>query len=335
MTDISILTVGFSIIVAIILVVTYLFFIEHTNKNWVSTVSSVGVLGGLSIVQYHHYLFYVSGIDPLSTVNYRFIILFIPPLFYFFSRTILFPDRKTTPVHILHLVPISLVFFVPPEITIPLAFFIGVGYCFWLTSIIYKLIAIRKGFKLVFYFFALFSILSLSVLIFGLITTNINPAYFYHFYTIAIGISLALVTATLIVKPDILDEIDEVVRLGYSNSTLNNLNVDGCIKKLSELMDSSKMYQNENLSLAILSDEMEISNHQLSELINTQFKLGFSQYIRLQRIEAAKQLLKTELSASILSISMQIGFKSQSNFYAAFKEITGESPGSYRKATSS
>jgi AraC-like DNA-binding protein len=29
---------------------------------------------------------------------------------------------------------------------------------------------------------------------------------------------------------------------------------------------------------------------------------------------------------------MDAGFKSQSNFYAAFKEVTGMSPGDYRKA---
>jgi AraC-like DNA-binding protein len=29
---------------------------------------------------------------------------------------------------------------------------------------------------------------------------------------------------------------------------------------------------------------------------------------------------------------MDTGFRSQSSFYAAFKEVTGQSPGDYRKA---
>ncbi len=49
-------------------------------------------------------------------------------------------------------------------------------------------------------------------------------------------------------------------------------------------------------------------------------------------IRAAQTLLTTEPDSSILAISMEIGFKSQSNFYAAFKEITGLAPGDYRKS---
>jgi len=143
------------------------------------------------------------------------------------------------------------------------------------------------------------------------------------------------VIATLIAIPTVLNDIDEVVRIGYSNSTLSNLNIAECKIKLEALMNSAKMYQNENLSLAILSQEMNISNHQLSELINSEFDVGFSQYIRNQRIQAAKQLLISDVDVSILSISMEVGFKSQSNFYAAFKESTGISPGSYRKSISS
>jgi hypothetical protein len=48
----------------------------------------------------------------------------------------------------------------------------------------------------------------------------------------------------------------------------------------------------------------------------------------------AKVLLLGEPDSSVLAISLETGFKSQSNFYAAFKEITNQSPGQYRKANS-
>ena len=333
MTFISILIIGFSIVIAMILFVTYVFFMEHVNKTWITICSCGAMLGGFSLAQFYHYTFYVSDTDPLSNVSYRFLILLIPTLFYFFNRAVLFPDRKTTPLHLLLFLPLVLAFVAPREVAVPSAFLIGAGYCLWLTSIVYKLKAVRKRFGLIIFFLGFFSILALIVLIIGFTAFKFDPVYFYHFYTMSIGASLVLVTATLISFPNVLSEIDEVVLIGYSNSTLSNVDVDACIGKLKDLMSVSKMYQNENLSLAILADEMQLSNHQLSELINTQFGVGFSQYIRMQRVEAAKQLLKAESNASILSISMEVGFKSQSNFYAAFKEITGESPGNYRKAT--
>jgi AraC-like DNA-binding protein len=38
---------------------------------------------------------------------------------------------------------------------------------------------------------------------------------------------------------------------------------------------------------------------------------------------------------SILSIGMDVGFRSQSAFYAAFQEVTGQSPGDFRRASGS
>jgi AraC-like DNA-binding protein len=108
--------------------------------------------------------------------------------------------------------------------------------------------------------------------------------------------------------------------------------VEACLKKLESLMTVSKVYQNEELSLSSLAADLGVSSHQLSELVNTRLGMGFSKYIRERRVAAAKTLLVSAPSQSILSISMDTGFRSQSSFYAAFKEVTGQSPGDYRKA---
>jgi len=84
--------------------------------------------------------------------------------------------------------------------------------------------------------------------------------------------------------------------------------------------------------LSSLAEQVGVSGHQLSEMVNTRLGVGFSKYVRDCRVEAAKALLVAAPSQSILSISMDTGFRSQSAFYAAFKEATGQSPGDYRKA---
>ena len=55
-----------------------------------------------------------------------------------------------------------------------------------------------------------------------------------------------------------------------------------------------------------------------------------NQYILNRKIEKGKTLLiETELSVS--EISFELGFKSPSNFFTAFKKITGKTPDLYRK----
>jgi transcriptional regulator GlxA family with amidase domain len=118
----------------------------------------------------------------------------------------------------------------------------------------------------------------------------------------------------------------------YGASTLREVDVDGALAKLNRLMTEGQLYRNESLSLASLADAVGLSGHQLSELINTRLGIGFSRYVRECRVNAARTLLISAPSRSILSISMDTGFRSQSAFYAAFKEATGQSPGDYRRA---
>ncbi|MGO4779072.1 helix-turn-helix domain-containing protein, partial [Lysobacter sp. 2RAB21] len=81
-----------------------------------------------------------------------------------------------------------------------------------------------------------------------------------------------------------------------------------------------------------LAADLGVSGHQLSELVNTRLGMSFPRYMREHRVAAAKLMLVAEPTASILAIGMDTGFKSSSTFYAAFKEVTGQSPGDYRKA---
>lgn len=95
-------------------------------------------------------------------------------------------------------------------------------------------------------------------------------------------------------------------------------------------MVREKLYENENLSLLMLAEQVDLTSHQLSELINTEYDYGYPRFVREHRVRAAKSMLVAEPDSSVLAVSMATGFKSQSSFYTAFKESTGESPGSYR-----
>ncbi|HEY8102074.1 MAG TPA: helix-turn-helix domain-containing protein [Burkholderiaceae bacterium] len=255
-------------------------------------------------------------------------------MFYFFSRATLLPDAPAHPILLLNLLPLLLNFLPRYDIAIPLIFMLGMGYCFWSSNLIFGLREQRKRFKIEMFFFTLFSIIAVLVLMLGLSVSYIDHAYFYVFYTNSIGMSFVLVIAALIAFPDLLAELAEAAKLSYAASTLKDVDIQTTLGKLDELMKVSKLYQNENLSLAMVAEAMGLTSHQLSELVNRQFGVNFSRYIREQRVNAAKVILVSEPKSSVLSIGLEAGFGTQSNFYAAFNEIAGMSPGAYRKSMS-
>ena len=63
----------------------------------------------------------------------------------------------------------------------------------------------------------------------------------------------------------------------------------------------------------------------------TRLGKGFGRYLRERRVAAARQMLLEQPSASVLSVGLAVGFSAQSNFYEAFREIEGGTPGQYRK----
>jgi len=326
------LSIGFSIVIAFLLLLCYLFFLKGANRSIAAVSVSILFLISISGLQFEHLSFLMEQTDPLNTLYYRFLLFLVPPSFYFFSRSALFPEYKFKAISLAHFLPLVTVFFVEKNIAVPIAFTLGTGYCLWLTYIIYGLKEYRNRFEVEFFFIAFFSVLAIAVLIFGFSVSYIDNAYFYYFYANGIALAFVLVTGALIIYPDLLNELTEAVKLGYTTSTLTNIDIKQKLEKLTELMDRSKMYQNEKLNLSIMAEAMDLTGHQLSELINTQYGVSFSKYIRGIRVERAKILLKGEPDSSVLSISMETGFKSQSNFYAAFKDLTGLSPGNYRKS---
>jgi AraC-like DNA-binding protein len=181
------------------------------------------------------------------------------------------------------------------------------------------------------FFFGLFALLSLTVLALVLLIPHTGSGFFYMAYATFIGLSMVLVVAALVVFPELLSDISDAATLAYSVTTLGGVDVQHKLDTLERLMTTEKLFANEDLNLRMTAQVMEISSHQLSELINTQFGYSFSRYIREQRVTEAKRLLVTDASASVLAVSLESRFRSQSNFYTAFREVCGEAPGTYRK----
>lgn len=328
---ISILLAGFSVVSAAVLFFAYALFMPFSGKTWLSVVTCGVFMLALGNLQFTHFLYFSGGIEPLDSANYRFWLFVVPSMFYLFSRTVILPNSPAHPLLLLHLAPLALPFLLPQGIALPLLFLIGTGYSVWLANTIYGLRDKRRQFRFELFFFIVMSVIAVFVLILGFSIPYIDDRIFYIFYTNSIALAFMLAVSGIVAIPGLLNDLSEAARIKYAASTLAAIDVEAALKQLEALMIDDKIYRNEDLNLSSLAAELDISSHQLSELINSRLGVSFSRYIREQRVEAAKALLLANSKQSILSISLDTGFKSQSSFYAAFKDITGVSPGDFRK----
>lgn len=330
----NIAVAGFSAITAMLLFLAYALLISVPGKS-VASVSSCGaLLAALTAIQIGHLQHLLGGPEPLDSAYYRLGLFVAPSTFYFFGRWAILPTESFRPLQLIHLLPILLFFVGRLDVALPILFVCGAGYALWLGYLVYGLRDQRNQFRFELSYFIVMSVLAIGVLGLGFSLPYLDHRYFYDFYSDAIGAALAIMVVALVANPDLIGDLSEAARVKYAASTLREVDVDACLKKLERLMSEPRVYKNEALSLSSLAQEVGISSHQLSELVNSRLGMGFSKYVRECRVKAAKALLISAPAQSILSISMDTGFRSQSAFYAAFKEVTGQSPGDFRKSAS-
>lgn len=119
----------------------------------------------------------------------------------------------------------------------------------------------------------------------------------------------------------------------YKYSSLNPLFAEECIKKLTHLMEVEKIYRDESISLQSLAEELSITHHQLSQLLNEKMNKSFSDLINTYRVEEAKKLLQDPKWADrkIISIAFEVGYNTKAAFYNVFKKHTNMTPAQYRQ----
>lgn len=90
------------------------------------------------------------------------------------------------------------------------------------------------------------------------------------------------------------------------------------------------LFQDNELSLAKLAEASGLNVHLASKAINECSGGNFYDWVNLYRVEKAKSLL-LESDVQVSRVCFDVGFNSKSTFYAAFKKVTGLTPGAYRK----
>lgn len=104
---------------------------------------------------------------------------------------------------------------------------------------------------------------------------------------------------------------------------------------LRKLIDHDKVYREPDLSVASLSQKLDIPEHRLRHLINRQLgHRNFSAFVNGYRLAEAEAALSDPAQAAVpvLTIALDAGFGSIGPFNRAFKAHAGLTPTEYRRA---
>ncbi len=118
----------------------------------------------------------------------------------------------------------------------------------------------------------------------------------------------------------------------YQKSGLDKEEAEYYAEQLHRLMEQEKLYRNSDLKLADLANELDISTHNLTEVINRYIGQNFYDFVNSYRVEDVKRQLNDFESKNItlLAIGLDAGFNSKSTFNAVFKKQTGMTPSQFK-----
>ncbi|MGH1364638.1 MAG: helix-turn-helix domain-containing protein [Calditrichia bacterium] len=124
----------------------------------------------------------------------------------------------------------------------------------------------------------------------------------------------------------------DVSKSKYAKSGLSDARAEKFLHKLLTVMNEEKPYLNAELKLATLANKMGLSQHDLSQVINTKLDCNFFGMVNAYRVDEAKILLhdSSKQHYTIAQIALLSGFNSVSSFNAAFRKQMQMTPSQYR-----
>jgi AraC-like DNA-binding protein len=113
----------------------------------------------------------------------------------------------------------------------------------------------------------------------------------------------------------------------YQNTNMSVERKRYIIDQLLKQLEVEKIYYDSTLTLSLLAKKTGISVIYLSQIINEEFKVGFSELVNTYRIKEAEcLLLNNQEEFTIQQIMYDVGFNSKSAFNTAFKKYCGCTP---------
>ena len=340
--------------------------IKNTTNNSSKTLISLFVLmHSIFILDLFFYLSNLRYLYPhtfLMSITFSFL---YGPIIYFYYKKITL-NYKFRGIDLLHLIPTAAIFIIvlPNYFLSPiekLSIMLGVSdvtlkelydYTFYikLTSlIVYAGLIVR-----IFYFKVkknkklsleklkwqrgiarLVSVYVIFYCVYGLIiVTKLIPRieFLFHLQIVAMAIMVLYIGYKAFLSPKLFStgyfETDD---FKYKKSGLTYSFSQDLKEKLMFLLEEEKIYLQNNISLEILSQSLDTTRHNTSQVINEHFGLNFFELINKYRINEALEILQndTNKNLNIIDVAYEVGFNNKVTFNKSFKKIISLTPTQY------
>lgn len=119
----------------------------------------------------------------------------------------------------------------------------------------------------------------------------------------------------------------------YLKSKMEEKAAARIIEKLSECMETGKLYLNSDLKLQDVANAVECNTSELSQVLNVFMNISFTDFINQYRVDEFIKRIQDKSASkyTLASLSEQCGFSSRTSFFRSFKKLKGMSPAEFIK----
>ncbi len=265
----------------------------------------------------------------------------VPPLLFFFTWD-LFEDDRKPPLFVWVIAALYLVValwlglergatnaavdtwvLVPVQLT-KLGFAIGAMFIVWRgreNDVVERRLKLRRVFAA-----------SIGIIVAAVVATELVTGWDVPELTELLGMA-AIFVATLMINLAFL-RLNPSFVLRDSRALAPVLPEDtSLIDALNRVMSEERVYTDHDLRIADLAARLSVPEYQLRRTINRNLgHQNFNQFVNGYRVEAAARRLVDEPRTPVLTIALDVGFRSLSSFNTAFRAHYGKTPTQYRRS---
>lgn len=169
-----------------------------------------------------------------------------------------------------------------------------------------------------------FSILIIVIVLIDLIFFDYA---FNQWYRYPLFIIMALITYWLGIE-GFSKRNKSVIKLKTVLTSKEKQQLEALSKKIKHLMVEDEVFKNPDLTLSLLSEQLNVKPYLTTKCLNLIFNKKFNDFVNEFRIEEVKRLVnKPENNQyTLLALAYDSGFNSKASFNRAVKKLTGKSP---------